>query len=109
MPGAWSVAMSGSFSEVAPLLYLCLGCPKKRYTSSPLHDDYEDNLVVAAAQRSRADCLVTNNEKLLRHSPVATLSCRDAAIYLRAMADASLGNPGDRRREHPGSGMRRPK
>ncbi len=76
---------------------------------SPLHDDYEDNLVVAAAQRSRADCLVTNDEKLLRHSPVATFSCRDAAIYLRAMADASLGNPGDRRREHPGSGMRRPK
>ena len=35
MPGAWSVAMSGSLSEVAPLLYLCLGCPKKRYTSAP--------------------------------------------------------------------------
>ena len=33
MPGAWSVAMSGPFPEVAPLLYLCLGCPKKRYTS----------------------------------------------------------------------------
>lgn len=55
----------------------------------PLHDDYEDNLVVAAAQRAHADCLVTNDEQLLRHSPVATLSCRDATTYLRAMTDAT--------------------
>ena len=35
--------MSGSFSEVAPLLYLCLGCPKKRYTSQSYVTQVVDN------------------------------------------------------------------
>ena len=48
----------------------------------PLHADYEDNLVVAAAMRVKADLLVTNDELLLRHSPVATLPCEDAITYL---------------------------
>ena len=47
-----------------------------------LHEDYEGNLVVAAVQRAHADCLVTNDQGLIRHSPVAALSCVDALAYL---------------------------
>ena len=50
-----------------------------------LHEDYEDNLVVAAAKRAHADCLVTNDQNLLKHSPVAALSCTDALAYLQAL------------------------
>lgn len=50
----------------------------------PLHGDYEDDLVIAAARRSKAGCLVTNDERLLRHSPVAALSPADARALLRA-------------------------
>lgn len=49
-----------------------------------LHEDYEDNLVVAA-QRAHADCLATNDQNLLKHSPVAALSCTDALTYLQAV------------------------
>lgn len=54
-----------------------------------LHDNFEDNLVIAAAQRAHADCLVTNDQELLRRSPVAALSCRDAIAYLRATTDGA--------------------
>ena len=53
-----------------------------------LHEDYEDNLVVAAAQRANADCLVTNDQNLLKHSPAAALSCADALAYLQALEPA---------------------
>lgn len=47
-----------------------------------LHSDYEDNLIVAAAMRSKASLLVTNDEKLLRHCPVAALCAEDALKVL---------------------------
>lgn len=50
-----------------------------------LHEDYEDNLVIAAAQRANADLLVTNDEHLVRHSPVAALTCDDAVKYLHSL------------------------
>ena len=46
------------------------------------HGDYEDNLVVACAQRTKARLLVTNDEKIIRHSPVATMTAEDAAALL---------------------------
>lgn len=54
----------------------------------PVHDDFEDNLVVAAARRAKADYLVTNDERLLRHSPVAALSPRDMFALLRSLAES---------------------
>lgn len=54
----------------------------------PVHDDFEDNLVVAAARRAKADYLVTNDERLLRHSPVAALSPRDMLALLRSLAES---------------------
>ena len=39
-----------------------------------VHGDFEGNLVVAAALRADADYIVTNDEDLLKHSPVATVT-----------------------------------
>ena len=47
-----------------------------------VHHDYEDNLVVAAAQRAQADCLVTSDEALLRHTPLAAYSPEDMLRYM---------------------------
>lgn len=47
-----------------------------------IHDDYEDDLVIAAAMRMNADLLVTSDQALLKHSPVAALSPEDAIHWL---------------------------
>ena len=60
----------------------------------PLHADYEDNLIVAAAQRAQADLLVTSDERLLRHCPVAALDIPDAIAALRVRA-SDAGVPED--------------
>ena len=49
-----------------------------------LHNDLEDNLVVAAAQRADATYLVTNDELLIKHAPVAALTPSDALTLLQA-------------------------
>ena len=46
------------------------------------HDDYEDNLVVAAALRAKPRLLVTNDRVLLSHCPVATATPADALKFL---------------------------
>ncbi len=48
-----------------------------------IHSDFEDNLVIAAALRSKADFLVTTDERLIAHSPVAALTPQDAITYLK--------------------------
>ena len=47
-----------------------------------LHGDYEDNLVVSCAMRTNARLLVTNDEQLVKHSPVPTMTAEDAARML---------------------------
>ena len=47
-----------------------------------IHDDFEDDLVLAAMERCGADFLVTNDERLLRDAPVAALSAADALKLL---------------------------
>ena len=42
-----------------------------------IHEDFEDCLVLAAVRRAKADFLVTSDEALLRHAPVAALSVDD--------------------------------
>ena len=49
----------------------------------PLHADFEDDLLIAAAMRSNASLLVTNDAALIAHAPVAALSVADALRYLR--------------------------
>lgn len=43
-----------------------------------VHGDFEDDLVIAAAQRAKATYLVTSDERLIRHAPVAVLAPADA-------------------------------
>lgn len=49
-----------------------------------VHGDFEDNLVLAAAERANATYLVTNDEQLIKHAPVTALTPHDALVYLRA-------------------------
>ena len=49
-----------------------------------IHNDLGDNLVVAAAQRADATYLVTNDEALIKHAPVAALAPADALALLKA-------------------------
>ena len=49
-----------------------------------LHPDFEDDLVIAVAQRIKADYLVTNDRKLIAKSPVPTLSPEDTLAVLKA-------------------------
>lgn len=53
-----------------------------------LHDDFEDNLVAASARSAQADFIVTGDEHLLAHSPIAALAPQDMAALLKAMATA---------------------
>ena len=49
-----------------------------------IHDDFEDDLVIAAALRCKAAYLITNDEALLHHSPVPALSAAEwVAQYAR--------------------------
>lgn len=47
-----------------------------------VHHDYGDDLIVAAAKRAQADFLVTSDEALLRHAPVAAYAPEDMLAYL---------------------------
>ena len=47
-----------------------------------LHSDHEDYLVVATAQRLGVRMLVTNDAKLVLHSPVAAMTAADALTQL---------------------------
>lgn len=47
-----------------------------------VHDDYEGNLVVACATRTKARWLVTNDRQLIQHCTVAALTPEDACAYL---------------------------
>lgn len=47
-----------------------------------IHDDYEDDLIIAAAMRMKADLLVTSDQALLKHAPIAALSPQDAIHWL---------------------------
>ncbi|WP_080801623.1 type II toxin-antitoxin system VapC family toxin [Arabiibacter massiliensis] len=47
-----------------------------------VHNDFEDNLVLAAMERSKADYLVTSDEVLLSKSPVAALAPHDAVALM---------------------------
>lgn len=43
-----------------------------------VHDDFEDDMAMAAALRAQPDYLVTNDHELLRHSSYATVDAQDA-------------------------------
>lgn len=49
-----------------------------------VHDDFEDNLVLAAADQAKATLLVTNDQQLIAHAPVAALTPGNALKTLQA-------------------------
>lgn len=55
-----------------------LACKYRDY-----HDDYEDDLVLAACQRSHADFLVTNDRKLLKHADICAKTPRQMLELLK--------------------------
>ena len=50
-----------------------------------LHNDYEDDLIIAAAVRAKTDLLVTNDAKLRSHAPVAAMNVENARNYLASL------------------------
>ena len=58
-------------------------------TYRDLHDDFEGDLLLAAAARVDADYVVTSDRALLRHAPVACLDPADMRALLRARAAAA--------------------
>lgn len=86
--GALSEEMARAANEVAwacvrqlvdCLLVLPAGLSEslRAFTFKPIHPDFEDDLVVASALSANVDYLVTNDDALLRHAPIATLSSAD--------------------------------
>lgn len=47
-----------------------------------IHRDFEDNLIIAAAMRAGVDYIVTCDEKLIMHAPVAAMMPGDLAALL---------------------------
>lgn len=48
------------------------------------HDDLEDNLALAAAERAKSMIFVTSDEKLLRHATVCAKTPKDALAMLKS-------------------------
>ncbi len=42
-----------------------------------IHSDFEDNLVLSAATRANASCMISNDRQLLQHATVAALTPAD--------------------------------
>ena len=42
-----------------------------------IHDDYEDNLITASAERAKADYIVTEDKDFISHCPHAILNTQD--------------------------------
>lgn len=53
-----------------------------------VHADFEDNLVIASAIRANADYLITRDEQLLGHSPVAALAPEAFCAVLETFDEA---------------------
>ena len=51
-----------------------------------LHDDYEDDLVYAAARRMGADLIVSDDLAFVRHSPLPAMTSADALRWIEALS-----------------------
>lgn len=49
-----------------------------------IHSDFEDDLVLAAVERSGADYLITNDKRLRAHAPVAAITPADMLTLLES-------------------------
>ena len=51
-----------------------------------VHDDFEDDLVLAAARRMQADLIVSDDFEFVRHSPLPIMTADDALRWITAGA-----------------------
>ena len=58
-----------------------------------VHNDLEDNLIIAAATRAHASYLITNDEKLIKHATVPALTPKDALAVLRSFDEGKPAAP----------------
>ncbi len=80
-------------SHIVEDAYKAVGLPWASVTPELSYDELKEQAIaerhpdfaVADAERVGADCLVTNDQNLLKHSPVATLSCVYALAYLKTL------------------------
>ena len=56
-------------------------------TYRSLHGDFEDDLLMAAARECKADFIVSNDERLCAHAPVACLTSQEAVALLESEAE----------------------
>ena len=55
-----------------------------------LHGDFEDDLVLAALETSKADFFVTNDEVLRGKAPTGAFDAADMLAYLRMRDEAAV-------------------
>lgn len=79
---AYALACVANMDEVATAVGMDGSDIRLAQKYQAIHPDFEGNLVFAAARRAKADCLVTNDDALLRHAPVAALSVDDALALM---------------------------
>ena len=49
-----------------------------------VHDDFEDNLVIAAARRMKADLIVSDDRQFVLRSPLPAMTAEDALRWITA-------------------------
>ena len=64
-----------------------------------VHEDFEDCLVLAAARRAKVDFLVTSDDALLQHAPVAALSVDDFLALVGEWSATQRQSPSNVRKE----------
>ena len=93
--GMAAAVRESAWSSMRSIMELSMVVPVGRnealraLTYRDLHDDFGDDLILAAAARVDADYLVTSDKALMRHAPVACLCPADMIVLLRARAQAS--------------------
>lgn len=82
---AWAcIANMTELAAIAPLDFADVRIGVKHRV---LHDDLEDDMVIAAALRAEVDYLVTNDKAFLERSPLPTLSSSAMLALLAAQYD----------------------
>lgn len=79
---AWATLRS--LMELSILVPVSKSETLRAMTYRPLHDDFEDDLVLAAAVRADVDCVVTADVSLVKHAPLACLTPEDLLALLRS-------------------------
>ena len=47
-----------------------------------IHDDFEDDLIIASARRMNADLVVTDDLSFINHSPLPTMTAKDSLRWI---------------------------